>query len=979
MNEQERSELERIKQQHARLEQELARLATKLKLLESQLRSPQQTAAPVPPPIPPVIPRTSPPPPARAEQLVSQLSQKSAEPPKPAPAEPGFIKCLCQHCGGHLEFAAGLVGDTVACPHCGRTTYLVMEARPPAGADLSAIGPEPAKERSIEMRLGRHWAPRIGIVTLLTAFVFFANWTYQNFIIHLGPGGKLSLLYLASAMLLGAGAWWQRKAVSASLRNYAQVLFAGGLAAVYFTTYAAYHLEAVRVIDSAVLDGALLLAWAGFMVWIADRKKSEVLALFAVGLAYYSSVITHVGSFTLYSNLVLTLAAVFFLLRNRWAGLTFASLVATYAAYAYWRFFDGTEWHWASPTQGLWHGAGFLIAYWIVFTTAVFLSKHETFSGPNRATFLTLNNAAFFVTFLLTMLQVREGQFWKFSLSYGAALLVLAELARRFLAPEPLTKNLYLTQGLLLVTIGIIAKFTGLKLALLLGAESVVLLTLGLARKNFILQAGAYLSGGLSVGWGMDALERNDRDGLLVNAALGAMMAFNAWWSHRATRRSKAPVRPEATFFALLALFSWLATTWYNTSTENFPLALALEALALTLSVHLLGVREFALLGQGYLAMAQGAWLVHFAGPGVIPPWWNPALLLAITLGLSHWWQRQKILADSSQLSFAWQCLYGLAIVGVLYFWLKPLSTPADWLTLTSLLAVAMTAYGVLMRLWPLAIFGQIFLVISAGEFVLQLAHEKPAWHFPLAPIATLGALSFATVRWFQHSPDVKQPVREPLLQLALIYRWVALAMSLGWVWEYVGARERIWVLASLGLLVFLWAGRRRNPEALLFSAAFTLFGLGLFWFPLFEAPTVYWPNVLAILALLVEQQIARRLADRYPLDQRAHGGMIAVGGISLWLMVYRWLGEDATGFYLTAGWSALALALFACGMLLRERAYRWLGLGVLATALGRVFIFDVWKLKELYRILSFVALSLVLLVLGFIYNKYQEKIKEWL
>ena len=41
--------------------------------------------------------------------------------------------------------------------------------------------------------------------------------------------------------------------------------------------------------------------------------------------------------------------------------------------------------------------------------------------------------------------------------------------------------------------------------------------------------------------------------------------------------------------------------------------------------------------------------------------------------------------------------------------------------------------------------------------------------------------------------------------------------------------------------------------------------------------------------------------------------------------------------------------------------------------------IFDVWKLETLYRILSFMALGIVLLVLGFIYNKYQEKIREWL
>jgi uncharacterized membrane protein len=74
-----------------------------------------------------------------------------------------------------------------------------------------------------------------------------------------------------------------------------------------------------------------------------------------------------------------------------------------------------------------------------------------------------------------------------------------------------------------------------------------------------------------------------------------------------------------------------------------------------------------------------------------------------------------------------------------------------------------------------------------------------------------------------------------------------------------------------------------------------------------------------------------------------------------------------------------LALVLFVFGMASRERMYRWAGLGILACALGRIIIFDVWKLDVLGRILSFLALGVALLVLGFIYNKYQEKIKEWL
>ncbi len=73
------------------------------------------------------------------------------------------------------------------------------------------------------------------------------------------------------------------------------------------------------------------------------------------------------------------------------------------------------------------------------------------------------------------------------------------------------------------------------------------------------------------------------------------------------------------------------------------------------------------------------------------------------------------------------------------------------------------------------------------------------------------------------------------------------------------------------------------------------------------------------------------------------------------------------------------ALAAFGFGLLVRERMYRWFGLGVLACALARVVLIDVWQLDTVFRILSFMALGIVLLILGFFYNKYQERFKEWL
>jgi hypothetical protein len=282
-------------------------------------------------------------------------------------------------------------------------------------------------------------------------------------------------------------------------------------------------------------------------------------------------------------------------------------------------------------------------------------------------------------------------------------------------------------------------------------------------------------------------------------------------------------------------------------------------------------------------------------------------------------------------------------------------------------------------RAWLLAACGQIFLLVSAGHFALQLLREKPDWYFPLAPMAALGLLSLGVVRWFARRPDSGANVREPLLLFATIYRWVALAMSVWWVCEYAPARERAWLLFALGGAVFALAGWRRNHEILLASAAYAASGLTLFWLRPHGEPLIYLPNLLAILALLAQQQIARRLPARFNLEQRWHTLVIVVGCASLWWFVSRWVCQRGGGFYLTVTWSVLALALFGAGIGLRERIYRWVGLAILAASLGRVVLFDVWKQETIYRVLTFMALGVVLLVLGFLYNKYQEKIREWL
>ena len=549
MNDSDHLELQELKARQLRIEQELAALGGELARFEARLVA-------LPQPI---------------EVQPAKVSlQMKVTPPEPSFGVPPVI--------------SEVRPEVLQQPALRQEVPIAAKKMEPAPAEMPipipvALPTPPAPkarqvepEQSFEMRLGTYWLVRIGIVMVLTALVFFGNLAYHNFITKLGPSGKVGLLYVASFGLLGAGAWWQRRAAKESLKNYAQVLFAGGLASVYFTTYAAHHFPNLQVIPSATIDGLLLLLWAGFMTWIADRKKSEVLAFFAVGLAYYTSAITRVGHFTLYSNLVLTAVAVAFLVRNRWAKLSFASLVATYGVYAFWSFFDSGAWHWTAGTANTALGVGgwFLIGYWVMFTAGVFLSRDEGFANEGRGMFLSANNGAFVGLFLLTMLQAHQGGYWKFFVISGLVLLGLADAIRRVFPQEPVPKQAYLIQGLLLVTIGLITKYSGLQLALMLGAESIVLLFLGQTRKNRVLQGAAYIAAALAMGWGMDGLQHFHRQSLYMGIGLGGMMVANMVFAGRQAN-SLQIVHPGPAYFSGLALLIWFLVTWHNSSPDLVP------------------------------------------------------------------------------------------------------------------------------------------------------------------------------------------------------------------------------------------------------------------------------------------------------------------------------------------------------------------------------------------------------------------------
>ncbi|HEY1174281.1 MAG TPA: DUF2339 domain-containing protein [Verrucomicrobiae bacterium] len=937
-----RAELLRLRDDHERLRREVDRYGVRLETFEAQLQMESEPAVepvmPMEPEPMPVLPPPLPEMPQVREEVLQRVTKQIEEPKY----EPKLV--------------------------------------PPPPVTPSAAAPAPVEGGNFEMKLATYWFVRLGVVMLLTGLAFFGYYAYQNYIPHLGPAGKLGLIYFAGIGLLFGGHWCQRDRSNDKLTNFGHVLFAGGLATVYFGTYAAHHIEYLRVISSVFVDGILLLAWALVVFWLADRKKSEVMALFAIGLSYYTSGVTQVGMFTLVSNLILTLAAVGFFLRNRWVTLSFIGMVGTYAGYAFWRFYYNGGWvvdHLPQPQIG--YGVAFLACYWAAFCAAGFVSRSEALVKTGRATFLSLNNAAFFGLTTLSFWSSHNDRFWLFSLSFGVVLLALSALAARLFKEEEEVGHTLLTQGLLLVTLGIIVKFSGMSLAVLLAAESVVLLVTGYRLNLVILRIGAYITATLSLFHCLPHIAAFNVPDLIKAVGVGGAMLFCGCWTQRQLKQQEDTEADGRLFFWSAA--TWLlglVATWQNVDATQRPIIFALLSLLLVHLHPVLRLKELTIMGQLYLVLGQLIWLEAYLSHDVLPGWLL-ASLIGCTVWMGHWWQHQTRLKVRIGTANVFQGLLALMLIIIGVVWVQSEFALAPRIVWTAALAVGITVYALVTRWTKLAVFAQAFVFLQAGQFALALTMKDIGSVHNLLPIAVL--LAFAIGAYLLAGVmgrDDRREARGGLLSLAYIYYTMAALMSLLWVHQYLVPEKWFWVQALLGAAVFA-VGMWRQDKALLYvSLLFTVFGLFDFWRP-GGTPVIHWPNLLAIALLFMQQQALDRLSEK-PEETRGLGTFfITTAGLSLWFYLYRWLSLNAAGFYITAGWAALAFVFLIVGLAVQDRRYRWLGLVILACAIGRAMLIDVWRLATIYRVLSFMALGVVLIVLGYIYTRYQEKIKKWL
>ncbi len=90
--------------------------------------------------------------------------------------------------------------------------------------------------------------------------------------------------------------------------------------------------------------------------------------------------------------------------------------------------------------------------------------------------------------------------------------------------------------------------------------------------------------------------------------------------------------------------------------------------------------------------------------------------------------------------------------------------------------------------------------------------------------------------------------------------------------------------------------------------------------------------------------------------------------GSALTLSVERLPARDLT---LSLAWVVYAVTLLGLGMARDSSALRWLSLGFLVLSIGKVFLYDLGELRDLYRVASLVGLAISLILVSLAYQRF--------
>lgn len=789
------------------------------------------------------------------------------------------------------------------------------ETPEPAAPAVSTPAPT-----TLEERFGTQWVVWIGGLALALGGIFLVRYTVEMGL--LGPGVRIFLAAVFSALLITAGEWARRNEVAAGIvpipsQHIPGILTAAGTIAAYATVYAAFALYGFLSPASAfVLLGLVALATLA-----AALLHGPALAGLGVVGAFVTPVLISTGSadyWALYFYLAVVMAAAFALARMRlWRWLA----VTATAMGVLWTWAGAEPDHIEALTAHLFHVvAGFALAAALIVSGLKYgppaepgeidgVSSGSIGAFLFAAAFLVINSdhdSVALTTFALlaaTTVAIAwrtDAALW----ALPAAGVFTAAVMIQWAAPE-FVETLVLSSG---VTRGAIPEPpTGTTLHLVFGAA-------------------------LAVIFGLPAFAAQGRTATALSAQLWSLTGV------------VVPI------VILIALYLRIANL--DRSIPFAALALALAALC-GYATELLGKR------QPLPGLASAA-AIYAAGAVA-------SLALALTFALDKGWLTVGLslmvpgiawISERRPLPALRYLAAAIIVIVLMRVGYEPRIVGRDVGT-TPIFNWLLYGYGV-----PAASFWY------AGYLLRRRADDMPTRLAEAAAILFTVLLALLEIRHYMNNGDVYR--RSATLAEVAMQVCVGFAMAIGL--ERLRMRTNSVVHNAGALLIF---------AATILA---TLFGLAVSVNPMFTGRPVGGAFFnLVLLGYGIPALLATILAlvarNNRPLAYRAVAATAAVGLALMYLglevrtlfhgeFLTRGATTDAEQYTYSAVWLVFGVLLLVAGFWLRSQPARLASAAVVALTIGKVFLVDMSDLTGIFRALSFIGLGAVLVGIGWIYQR---------
>jgi uncharacterized membrane protein len=794
-----------------------------------------------------------------------------------------------------------------------------MPAPEPAAAVPSAAQARAARGHRLEERFGTRWVVWVGGLALALGAVFMVQYSIEQG--WLGPPARIFLGGLLAAVLIGAGEWTRRRDVPLGMAGVPSayipgILTAAGTVAAFATAYAAYALY-------------------GFL-----SPASAFVVLGLIGLATLGGGLLHgpwlagLGALGAYVTPVLITSPV----PNYWALYIYLAVV-TAAAFAM-----------ASVRKWRWLAIG-AVAFGVLWTLA-------GLDGPRDAlqpqVFHVVAGfalaAALIVSGLLFGPRAAPDRIEPISSGALAAYLAAATVLVLFSQHDalPLFAFAALSAGTVVIAWRTPSAVGAVPAAGLL----LVLIMVDWAQ---VFAPGDFAPLEFSVDLVAAVLTGTDQIHIAIAVVLCALFAAAGYLAQGRYERPEPPILWAATAAATPVLV--LVTLYFRIA--GLERSILLGAVALALAAVAAGAAEY---------LSRRAPRPGIAAAGAIFATGAVAsLALALTFALEKGWLTVGLALMVPGIAWIatqrpWPMLRWLAaamtVVVVLRVGYEPRIAPGEIGTFP-IVNWLLYGYGVpALSFWV------------AGWLLRRRADDIPARIADSAAILFTALLLFWQIRHVAHGGDI-YAVRTNLGEVALQV-CVALAMAIG----LEGVRERTQnIIHHLGALII--AG---------LALLGIVFGLVLFENPLWNPVHVGGPlfNLILLgygLPAAMTAILGLFTRETRPPWYRAIAAVTAVALAMLYLTleVRRFFHgpvlsdgtfTSAEQYTYSAVWLVFGVLLLLAGIAIGSRPLRFASAAVVIATIGKVFLIDLAGVTGVFRALSFICLGVVLVGIGWLYQR---------